>query len=73
MKKKNLKSLRLNKEAISSFNHLEVRGGKRLAPTKELSCEPDDCVTVTTINVDCDISIMYGSCNLSCNPLLICI
>jgi hypothetical protein len=73
MKKKNLKSLKLNKEAISSFNNSEVKGGKLLAPSKELSCYPEDCFTVQSINnYTCDISFMYGSCNISCNPLINC-
>lgn len=73
MKKKNLKSLKLNKQAISNFNRSEVTGGKVLAPTKELSCYEDDCATVQSINNNtCDLSFIHGSCNISCHPLIIC-
>ncbi|WP_156169074.1 hypothetical protein [Kordia jejudonensis] len=73
MKKKNLKSLKLNKHAISRFNHTKLSGGKVIRPTKDISCYPEDCHTVQSINdYTCDLSFMYGSCDLSCNPLFIC-
>lgn len=69
MKKKNLKSLKLNKQAISGFHQTEVNGGKNLIPTKQHSCYPDMCFTVISINdYTCDDpSHNYGSCNAACD------
>ena len=69
MKKKNLKSLKLNKQAISGFNHKEIKGGKVIRPTRDLSCYAEDCPTVQSLHdYTCgNESYMYGSCNAACD------
>lgn len=71
MKKKSIKALSLNKEVISSFNHMAIQGGKG-KKSRQAGCEGNGGDTVqsfcgfATCGVDCEVqtaSMQTVCCN----------
>lgn len=69
MKKKNLKSLKLNKKSVSDLNPTHIVGGASDSPTCNNTCASCDCGPIDipsfdfpTINDSC-----FSWCNDKCN------
>ncbi|WP_298419755.1 hypothetical protein [uncultured Kordia sp.] len=85
MKKKNLKSLNLNKKMVSNFNSSTVKGGTFLSIScqplgicaETQGCETDGCTNGCPTNIGCTPT--NNGCNptntcptISCQPIGIC-
>lgn len=62
MKKRNLKSLHLNKKSISDLNPQKIHGGNLAGPSLAQCSEVMSCITYTQVNHTCKSCLSIHFC-----------